>query len=60
MKRFLGGAAYSIMGFVKAFQLKPYKGRLILPGGVVKEGSMLIMSVGALPAEGMKSPPRPF
>ena len=46
MKRFLGGTAYSIMGFVKAFQLRPYKGRLILPDGVVKEGSMLVMSVG--------------
>ena len=46
MKGLLGGAAYSIMGFVRAFQLKPYKGRLILPGGVVKEGSMLIMTVG--------------
>jgi len=34
------------MGFVKAFQLKPYKGRLILSDGVVKEGSMLVMSVG--------------
>ena len=46
MKKFLGGMAYSIMGFVKAFQLEPYEGRLILPDGVVKEGSMLIMSVG--------------
>ena len=31
MKKFLGGMAYSIMGFVKAFQLEPYEGRLILP-----------------------------
>ena len=46
MKRLLGGMAYSIMGFVKAFQLEPYEGRLILPDGVVKEGSMLIMAVG--------------
>jgi len=46
MKRFLGGMAYSLMGFVKAFQLEPYEGRLILPDGVVKEGSMLIMAVG--------------
>jgi YegS/Rv2252/BmrU family lipid kinase len=37
MKQFLGGMAYSIMGFVKAFQLEPYEGRLILPDGVVKE-----------------------
>jgi diacylglycerol kinase family enzyme len=33
------------MGFIKAFQLKPYEGRLILPDGTVKEGSMLIMAV---------------
>ncbi len=46
MKRVLGGTAYSIMGFVKAFQLEPYEGRLVLPDGVVKEGSMLIMAVG--------------
>jgi lipid kinase YegS len=46
MKKFLGGMAYSIMGFVKAFQLEPYEGRLILPDGVVKEGTMLIMAVG--------------
>ena len=46
MKKLLGGMGYSIMGFVKAFQLEPYEGRLILPDGVVKEGSMLIMAVG--------------
>jgi len=46
MKRVLGGAAYSIMGFVRAFQLEPYEGRLILPDGTVREGSMLIMAVG--------------
>jgi len=46
IKKLLGGAAYSIMGFVKAFQLEPYEGRLILPDGDVKEGSMLIMAVG--------------
>jgi lipid kinase YegS len=46
MKKFLGGMAYSIVGFVKAFQLEPYEGRLILPDGVVKEGSTLIMAVG--------------
>ena len=46
MKKSLGGAAYSIMGFVKAFQLEPYEGRIILPDGSVQEGSMLIMAVG--------------
>jgi hypothetical protein len=46
MKKLLGGMAYSIMGFVKAFQLEPYEGRLMLPDGISKEGSMLIMAVG--------------
>jgi diacylglycerol kinase family enzyme len=46
MKKLLGSMAYSIMGFVKAFQLEPYEGRLILSDGTVKEGSMLIMAVG--------------
>jgi YegS/Rv2252/BmrU family lipid kinase len=46
MKKLLGGMAYSVMGFAKAFQLEPYEGRLILPDGVVKEGSMLIMAIG--------------
>jgi lipid kinase YegS len=45
MKKLLGGVAYTIMGFVKAFRLEPYEGRLLLPEGVVKEGSMLIMAV---------------
>ena len=46
MKKLLGGMAYSIMGFVKAFQLEPYEGRLILPDGTAKEGSMLVMAIG--------------
>ncbi len=46
MKKSLGGAAYSIMGFAKAFQLEPYEGRIILPDGSVEEGSMLVMAVG--------------
>jgi lipid kinase YegS len=46
IKKVLGGAAYSLMGFVKAFQLQPYEGRLILADGTVEEGSMLIMAVG--------------
>ena len=45
-KRQLGGAAYSIMGLIKAFNLKPYEGRLVLPDGRVQGGSMLIMAVG--------------
>ena len=46
MKKSLGGAAYSIMGFVKAFHLEPYEGRLVLPDGTAEEGSMLVMAVG--------------
>ena len=46
MKKALGGAAYSLMGLVKAFQLQPYAGRLIHTGGTVEEGSMLVMAVG--------------
>lgn len=46
MKKVLGGAAYSLMGFVKAFQLQPYEGRLTLPDGTVKEGSVLLMAIG--------------
>ena len=46
MKKSLGGVAYSIMGFVKAFQLKPYEGRVVFPDGSVEAGSMLVMAVG--------------
>jgi lipid kinase YegS len=46
IKTLLGGMAYSIMALVKAFQLEPYEGRLILPDRTVKEGSMLIIAVG--------------
>jgi len=46
MKNLLGGMAYSIMGFVRALQLAPYEGRLILPDRTMTEDSMLIMAVG--------------
>ena len=46
MKKALGGGAYTIMGLVKAFQLKPYQGRLIVPGEEPFEGAMLVMAVG--------------
>ena len=61
MKKFLGGMAYSIMGFVKAFQLEPYEGRLILPDGVVKRDqcSSWQSVTAALPAEDTKLRPRP-
>lgn len=46
LKNVLGGAAYSLMGFVKAFQLQPYEGRVIFADGTVVEGSMLVMAIG--------------
>ena len=46
MKKALGGAAYTLMGTVKAFKLKPYEGRLRVPGKKPIEGNMLFMAVG--------------
>jgi len=46
MKKKLGGAAYTIMGLIKAFDLQPYTGRLLVPGEEPVEGSMLVMAVG--------------
>ena len=46
LKGMLGGAAYTLMGLVKALQLKPYTGRLTLPDGTVEEGSIVVMAVG--------------
>ena len=46
MKKKLGGGAYTIMGLIKVFDLKPYKGRLLVPGEEPLEGAMLLMAVG--------------
>lgn len=46
LKKALGGAAYTIMGMIKALGLTPYTGRLIIPGREPIEGSMLFMAVG--------------
>jgi lipid kinase YegS len=46
LKKTLGGSAYTIMGFIKAFGLQPYEGRLLVPGEEPLEGSMLFMAVG--------------
>ena len=46
LKRILGGAAYTLTGFARALQLKPYTGRVTLPDGSVEEGSMVVMAVG--------------
>lgn len=45
-KKALGGAAYTLMGMVKALDLKPYVGTLLIPGEKPLEGSMLFMAVG--------------
>ncbi len=46
LKKALGGAAYSLMGLVKALNLKPYTGKIIFPDGTINEGSMINMAVG--------------
>ena len=46
MKRALGGGAYTLMGMIKAFKLKPYEGRLRVPGKKPIKGNMLVMAVG--------------
>ena len=46
IKQRLGGAAYTLMGLIKAFDLKPYMGRLLVPGEDPIEGSMVVMAVG--------------
>ena len=46
LKKALGGAAYTLVGMVKALDLKPYVGTLKIPGEEPLEGSMLFMAVG--------------
>lgn len=45
-KKALGGAAYTLMGMVKALDLKPYIGTILVPGEPAVEASMLFMAVG--------------
>jgi lipid kinase YegS len=45
-KKALGGAAYTLMGLIKAFRFDPYSVRLLIPGEDPIEGAMLIMAVG--------------
>ena len=45
LKAVLGGTAYSVMGLIKAFNLKPYEARLV-SDGQVEDGSFLFMAVG--------------
>ncbi len=46
LKKALGGAAYTLMGLLKAFNLSPYTGRLLLPGQAPIDGEMLFLAVG--------------
>jgi lipid kinase YegS len=45
MKRVLGGAAYSLMGILKAFTMTPHDGRIVAPDGNY-EGKMALMAIG--------------
>ena len=46
LKKALGGAAYTLMGMIKAMNLTPYTGRVVIPGDETIEGSMLFAAVG--------------
>ncbi|WP_420411008.1 lipid kinase YegS [Roseibium sp.] len=46
LKRLLGGAAYSIMGLIKATQLQPYSARISLPDGQTDDGEVLVITIG--------------
>ena len=46
LKKALGGGAYTLMGMVKALNLTPYPGQLLVPGEDPVEGGMLFMAVG--------------
>ncbi len=46
LKKALGGGAYTLMGLVKALNLTPYSGRLLIPGQEPFEGSILFGAVG--------------
>ncbi len=46
LKKALGGGAYTLVGMVKAMNLTPYSGRLLIPGQDPIEGNMLFGAVG--------------
>ncbi len=46
LKKALGGAAYTLMGMVKALKLTPYPGRVLVPGEEPITGSVLFAAVG--------------
>ena len=43
LKKALGGGAYTLMGLMKALNMTPYTGRLLIPGREPISGSMLFM-----------------
>ncbi|MEP3439569.1 MAG: lipid kinase YegS [Hoeflea sp.] len=45
LKRMLGGAAYSLMGLVKASELTPYEAKVVTSDGD-EEGKILLVSIG--------------
>lgn len=46
IKAQLGGAAYTLNGLVKLWQMEPYRGTLRVPGQAPVDGAMLLMAVG--------------
>jgi len=46
LKKALGRVAYSLIGLLRAFNLSPYTGRLLIPGEEPVVGDMLFMAVG--------------
>ena len=46
LKKRLGGGAYTLMGMVRALNLTPYTGRLLIPGQKPIEGNILFGAVG--------------
>ncbi len=45
MKRVLGGAAYSLVGLIKALSMKPHEGKIITPEGTFS-GQMMLLGIG--------------
>ncbi|WP_157739045.1 lipid kinase YegS [Labrenzia sp. VG12] len=45
LKKLLGGAAYSLMGLIRAHQLSPYEAEVILDDGKAEEGRLLLIAV---------------
>jgi lipid kinase YegS len=46
LKKALGGGAYTLMGLLKVLKLKPYTGRILVPGEEPRSSSMLFGAVG--------------